>query len=188
MTDTPSPDPHPEAPAAEAKLDPDAQQHIVAVVFDKATRADEALLAMIHVQQEGGVAMSDAVVVAKRADGHTSVRQTVDITPGRAAISVAWLGTLVGLLFGGPLGGALAGAAGGALYSRLVDVGLDDGWAKEMSQWLDPGTSALLLLLNDPVVRDEALRELARFEGRLVSTTFPDEVRRSIDQALAPKP
>ena len=117
MTDTPSPDPQPEAPAADAKLDADAQQHIVAVVFDKATRADEALLAMIHVQQEGGVAMSDAVVVAKRADGHTSVRQTVDITPGRAGLSAArgsapWSGCSSGDRSAAHAG---RGAGGGAL-------------------------------------------------------------------------
>jgi uncharacterized membrane protein len=176
MTDSPQP--------TEPRGDSDTH-HIVAVVFDKPTRADEALLALVHVSQEGGIKLADAVVVAKSTEGRTSIRQTVDITPGRGALSGAWLGTLVGLLFGGPIGGALAGAAGGALYGRLVDIGLDDGWVKQMAEWIDPGTSALLLLVTDPVVREDALRELARFEGRVVSTTFPDDVRKAIEDALS---
>jgi uncharacterized membrane protein len=160
------------------------EQNVLAVLFDKPTRADEALLALIHVQQEGGIEMADAVVVAKSAEGRTIIRQTVDVTPGRGAVSGMWLGTLVGLLFGGPIGGAVAGAAGGALYGKLVDIGLDDKWVKQMADWIDPGTSALLLLINDPTVRDGAIRELGRFEGTVVSTTFPDEVRKTLEQAL----
>jgi uncharacterized membrane protein len=162
----------------------DADQHILAVLFDKPTRADEALLALVHVQQEGGIELADAVVVAKTAAGRTIVRQTVDITPGRGAITGAWFGTLIGLLFGGPIGGAVAGAAGGALYGKLVDVGLDDDWVKEMADWIDPGTSALLLLVSDPVVRADALRELGRYEGTIVTTTFPDDVRKTLEDAL----
>ena len=180
MTDAPAPD----ASRADPDEHAEPHQHIVAILFDKPTRADEALLALIHVQQEGGIEISDAVIVAKTTEGRTVVRQTTDVTPGRAALGGAWLGTLVGLLFGGPLGGALAGAAGGALYAKLVDIGLDDDWVKQMSEWIDPGTSALLLLLNDPTVRDEALKELGRFEGKVVSTTFPDQVRHALEQAL----
>ncbi|MEY2435322.1 MAG: hypothetical protein QOH64_458 [Acidimicrobiaceae bacterium] len=171
-----------DAPSPEG--DASAQQHVLAVVFDKATRGDEALLTLIHLQQEGAIEIADAVVVAKTADGKTHIRQTVDPTPGRAAVSGAWLGTLVGLLFGGPLGGAVAGAAGAALYAKLVDIGLDDGWVKQMAEWLDPGTSALLLLLNDETLRDEAIKELQRFDGKLVTTTFPDSVRRALEEGL----
>ena len=160
------------------------EQHVLAVVFAKATRADEALLTLVHLGQEGAIEIADAVVVAKTADGRTHVRQTVDPTPGRAAMGGAWLGTLVGLLFGGPLGGAVAGAAGAALYAKLVDIGLDDGWVKQMAEWLDPGTSALLLLLNDDGVRAEVIEELQRFDGQLVTTTFPDSVRRALEEGL----
>jgi uncharacterized membrane protein len=175
-----------DVPTAPAERGSEGSQHVLAVVFgDKPTRADEALLSLAHVQQEGGIHMADAVVVAKTEDGKTHIRQTVDVTPGKAAMGGAWLGTLVGFLFGGPLGGAVAGAASGALYAKLVDIGLDDGWVKQMAQWLDPGTSALLLLVNDPSLREEAVRELARYDGRIVSTTFPDDVRRALEEELA---
>ena len=161
-----------------------AEQHILAVLFDKATRADEALLALLHLAQEGGIQLADAVVVAKTDAERTIVRQTVDVTPGRGAVTGAWFGALVGLLFGGPIGGAVAGAAGGALYGKLVDVGLDDNWVKQMADWIDPGTSALLLLVNDPVLRDGAIKELGRFDGTVITTTFSDNVRQTLEDAL----
>jgi uncharacterized membrane protein len=83
----------------------------------------------------------------------------------------------------GPLAIA-GGAAAGALYGKLVDRGLDDEWVKQMSQWLDAGHSALLLLVtveNEP----EVLRELGRYEGELVVTNFPEPVRRELERALA---
>src|SRR3954453_14624665 len=113
MTDAPPPTgdgPAPHTAVAIVFRKPPPRQHVVAIVFDKPTRADEVLLALAHLQMEGGIEMDDAVVVAKTAEGKTHIRQTVDITPGKAAVGGLWLGTFVGLLFGGPLGGAAVGA------------------------------------------------------------------------------
>jgi uncharacterized membrane protein len=146
--------------------------------------AEDALVALAQIYEQGGIALADAAVVAKTAGGDTIVRQTHDLTPARGAVEGAWLGALVGVVFGGPLGGALAGAAGGALYGKLVDKGLDDNWVKQMAEWLDPGTSALLLLVNDPGLRADVLRELGRFDATVVATTFPDYVRQAIEESL----
>ena len=153
-------------------------------MFATPTGAEEALLALVQIQEQGGIRLADAAIVAKTSSGDTVVRQTHDLTPARGAMEGAWLGALVGVLFGGPLGGALAGAAGGALYGKLVDHGLDDTWVKQMADWLDPGTSALLLLVNDPGLRADALRELSSLDGTVVTTTFPDYVRRAIEDEL----
>jgi uncharacterized membrane protein len=159
---------------------------LVAIVFDKSSRADEVLLNLAHLQQEGAIELADAVVVTKGDDGKTSIRQTVDVTPGKGAFAGGWWGLLVGTLFGGPIGaviGGVAGGASGALYGRLVDMGLDDNWVRQMADWIDPGTSALLLLVGDARL-DEVLGELRRFEGQVVTTTLPDEVRERLEEAL----
>jgi uncharacterized membrane protein len=159
---------------------------LVAIVFDKATRADEVLLNLSHLQQEGAITLADAVVVTKQDDGKAKVRQTVDLTPGKGAVAGGWWGLLLGTIFAGPVGGIIAGVAGGAsgaLYGRLVDIGLDDGWVRQMADWIDPGTSALLLLVQEARLH-EVLAELRRFEGRVVTTTLPDEVREQLEEAL----
>ena len=169
--------------------DPDGPggQEILAIVLDKPSRASELLLALANLAREGKVKMHDAVIVAKDAEGKTSIVETVDVTPLRGALSGTWWGMLGGLLIGGPvfLGAAIGGAAAGALYGKLVDKGLEDEWVKGMAAWIDSGTSALLLLVDaglDPAV----IEELKRFEGigRIAGTTLPDGAKAEIEAAL----
>ena len=93
-----------------------------------------------------------------------------------------------GLLLGGPafFVGGLGGAAAGALYGRLVDRGLDDGWVKDMAEWVPPGTSALLLLV-DAGFDHQVVTELHRFEGigRVAFTTLPPDAKAEIERALS---
>jgi uncharacterized membrane protein len=159
-------------------------QEIVAMSFANTTRADEVLLSLAHRQQEGLIQIADAVVIAKDADGRARVRETMDTTPAKGAMSGTWWGLLAGLLLGNPLVGMVGGVAAGALMGKLVDLGLDDSWVKQMAGWIDPGTSALLLLVED-TVHHAVIDELARFEGNVVYTTLPDGVREALQEALA---
>lgn len=181
MTDLPPPDAVTDLNSVQAESD-----HIIGMAFDKASRADEVLLALSHLQQEGEITLADAVVVAKDDAGKMHLRQTIDPTPGQLAITGSFWGMLAGAIFGGPifLAAAAVGAGGGALMARLIDLGLDDGWAKEMGNWLDPGTSALLLLVSAEV-RPSVVKELSRYEGTVLYCTFPDAVRAELERALA---
>lgn len=165
--------------------DPNRTQEIVGVAFDKVTRAEEVLLALVHLQQEGEIRMADAVVVAKDENGKTHIHQTIDPTPGRSALAGSFWGMLVGAIIGGPafLAGMAVGAGGAALAAKLIDLGLDDGWIKQVAEWLDPGTSAILLLVEDSL-RPTVVRELERYEGRVLYCTFPDAVRSELQRAL----
>lgn len=157
------------------------EEHLVAITFDKPTRATEVLVNVMHLQQEGVLHLGDAVVISKDENGRARIQQTVDITPGKGALIGSWWGIFAGLLLG-PLAIA-GGAAAGALYGKLVDKGLDDEWVKQMADWLDAGRSALLLLVsveNQPAL----LRELGRYEGEVVVTDFPEPVRQALEEAL----
>jgi len=160
---------------------------ILAIVLDKPSRASELLLAMSNLAGEGKLGMHDAVIVAKDGNGRASVVETVDVTPARGALAGTWWGMLAGLLLGGPvfLGAAVGGAAAGALYGKLVDRGLEDQWVKDMAEWIAPGTSALLLLV-DPGFDPAVIEELRRFEGigRVAVTTLPDSTKAEVEAAL----
>ena len=157
------------------------EEHLVAIAFDKPTRASEVLVNLLHLQQEGALRLGDAVVIAKDDSGRARIYETMDITAGKGALIGGWWGMLAGLLVG-PLAIA-GGAAFGALYGKLVDKGLADDWVRQMSEWLDAGRSALLLLVTVEN-KAEVLRELGRYEGEVVSTDFPEPVRRELEQAL----
>jgi len=172
-----------------AATDPDGEggQDILAVVLDKPSRASELLLSLVNLAGEGKLKMHDAVIVAKDGNGKTQIVETVDVTPAKGALSGTWWGMLAGLLIGGPvfLGAAIGGAAAGALYGKLVDKGLQDQWVKEMAEWIDPGTSALLLLV-DSGFDPDVVEEMGRFEGigRVAVTTLPTGARSEIEAAL----
>ena len=162
-------------------------QEILAIVLDKPSRASELLLALANLAGEGKLRMHDAVIVAKDDEGRTKIVETVDVTPAKGALAGSWWGMLAGLIIGGPVffGAAIGGAAAGALYGKLVDKGLEDQWVKDMAAWIDPSTSALLLLVDsgfDPAV----IEELKRFEGigRVAGTTLPEGTKAEVEAAL----
>lgn len=160
---------------------PNSGEYLVAIAFDKPNRASEVLVNLMHLQQEGALRLGDAVVVAKDDSGRARILETIDVTPGKGALMGTWWGLLAGL-FVGPLA-IVGGAAAGALYGKLVDKGLADDWVRQMSDWLEAGRSALLLLVT---VEDRAklLTELNRYGGELVSTDLPEPLRQDLEQAL----
>ena len=160
-------------------------EHLVAIVFDKPSRATEVLVNLMHLQEEGALRLGDAVVIAKDDSGRAKINETVDVTPGKGALVGGWWGLLAGL-FVGPLAIA-GGAAAGALYGKLVDKGLADDWVRQMADWLDAGRSALLLLVTVQNQR-ELLRELSRYEGEVAATDFPERLRQELEEALRDRP
>lgn len=137
MNEAPSQDPSLEV-GAKAKVSDEqtsvVTDQIIGMSFDKVTRAEEVLLALVHLQQEGEIAMTDAVIVAKDDDDKVQIHQTIDPTPALSALRGSFWGALVGVIFGGPVfwAGALVGAGSGALMAKLIDLGLDDKWVKEV--------------------------------------------------------
>ena len=160
---------------------PPVGENLVAIVFDKPSRATEVLVNLMHLQEEGALRLADAVVLSKDESGRAQIHETIDITPTRGALIGGWWGLLAGLLVG-PLAIA-GGVAAGALYGKLVDKGLADDWVRQMSDWLEAGRSALLLLVTVENMA-QVLRELGRYEGEVVTTDLPEPVRLELEQAL----
>ena len=153
-----------------------ADPSLVGVSFDRHVRAQEFLLAMGRLKQDGALDLQDAVVVVKSEDGKVKVTETVDPSPGRAAVSGAvWTG-LIGLLVGGPVGwlaGIGVGAGAGAVTAKLVDLGIPDDWVDWFKQAVRPGTATVIILAANLDLR--ALeREAERFTGaELLHSTLP---------------
>ncbi|HWI04911.1 MAG TPA: DUF1269 domain-containing protein [Acidimicrobiales bacterium] len=158
-----------------------SREHLVCIAFDKPNRATEVLVNLMHLQQEGAVRIGDAVIVTKDENGRARTVETVDVTPGKGALMGTWWGLLAGL-FVGPLA-IVGGAAAGALYGKLVDKGLADDWVGQMSDWLEAGRSALLLLVTVEN-KGQLLKELNRYGGELISTDVPDPLREELEHAL----
>lgn len=129
------------------------------------------------------VAIEDAAVAIKKDNGKVKIRQTLEASArGSRTIYGGFWGLLIGLLFGGPLVGLLIGYAVAGLLGRNIDLGIDNGFIESLSGQLEPGNSALFLLVNDttPEVVAEAMGE---HRGTLFHTTLPDDCLSTLGEA-----
>ena len=97
-----------------------------------------------------GRVLRDAVIVAKDAEGHTTVRETMDPQPGQTALSSAMWTGLLGLIFGGPVGWLVGGAVGagvGAVTAKVIYLGVPDEWVTWFRESVQPSTTTVILLL-----------------------------------------
>jgi len=160
---------------------------LIVLGFDSRLKAEEALLAATRLQTEGQIVLHDAVFVAKDEDGSTRVTETVDQTPGDAALSGSFWGMLFGTLLAGPVGTVVGGAVSAgasALVAKLIDIGISDAAIKELRQTVTPGTTALALLISH-IHEAPLVAELHRFAGaKLVATTLPDAAVAAVQEAL----
>ncbi len=83
---------------------------MLVVIFDNESKAFEGKTALMELDKEGSISVYGYAILAKSADGTTTVEQADDPGPLGALTGTA-LGSLVGLL-GGPVGVALGAAAG----------------------------------------------------------------------------
>jgi uncharacterized membrane protein len=159
---------------------------ILGVSFDDMYRSQEFLSAMTRMSSNRELRLKDAVVVTKKDDGATVVRETVDLQAGRTALSGAMWTGLLGLLVGGPVGwlaGLGIGAASGAITAKVVDLGVPDEWVEWFRAAVAPGTFTVVVLAEDVDV-EALIAEAMRFEGQLVHANMaPDAIRR-LEHAL----
>ncbi len=160
---------------------------IIGISFADAFRAQEFLSAVSRLHSHNKLRLVDAVMVTKESDGRTRVKETVDLQPGRAALSGAvWTG-LLGLIIGGPVGwvaGLGMGAGAGVIAAKVVDVGVPDEWVNWFRAAVEPGTFTVVVLA-DEVNTDELVAETERFGGaHLVYANMDVYAIRRIEIAL----
>lgn len=173
------------------RTDPNADQSLVGVSFDTPYRAQEFLVAAGGLAAAGSLKLKDAVTVTKDEQGNTTARETIDPTPGRAALSGAMWSGLFGLILGGPVGwvaGLAVGAGAGAVSAKVMDLGIPDEWVQWFREAVRPGTVTVVLLVED-LDRNALVQEVSRFSGaELVHATFDDLTISRLREALGEHP
>lgn len=160
---------------------------LIVIGFDDPLKASEFMLAAVRMQRHEQIRLHDAVFIERDRSGHSRVRETQDITPGRGALGGGMWGLLIGTLLGGPIGGLIGGGAaagGGALLGKLIDTGIKDEQIKALREAVPPGTTALALLVSHLSLGD-LQRELGRFTGaQLVESDLPEAAVNAVRTAL----
>ncbi|MFN2291620.1 MAG: DUF1269 domain-containing protein [Anaerolineae bacterium] len=155
---------------------------LVVVAFDNQTGAAEMRDALIELQKQKLVTLDDAAVVVRKPDGKVKVKQAVNLV-GTGALGGAFWGMLVGLLFWMPWMGLAVGALSGALAGALSDYGVDDEFVREVGNTIQPGHSALFLLIRE-ATPDKLMDELKQFNGKILQTSLSKEDEARLKEAF----
>jgi len=146
---------------------------LVVFAFKEEAGAEQMRDTLARLQKEYLIKLSDAAVVVRKQDGKVKVKQAVSLV-GAGALGGAFWGMLIGLLFWAPWLGLAIGAAAGALGGALSDYGVDDKFIKEVGNTIEPGHSALFLLVED-WTEDRVMEELTKFDAQVLQTSLSKE-------------
>lgn len=160
---------------------------LVVVGFPKIEEAEAVRRELVTIQREQLIALEDAVVVDHDDEGQVHLRQALNLAAAGALGGGFW-GTLVGLLFLNPLLGAAVGAGVGAASGSLSDIGINDGFMRELGETLPRGTAALCLLVREAspdrvIERLRAHAPHARLLRTNLSHTDEDQLRELLEKA-----
>ena len=151
---------------------------LVVVGFGSLLEADLVLSELRHLEQEHLIDLEDAVVAIRQANGKVKLKQSIDLIGGGAAICASagaiWemmagslpLDSLAGFAVGG-----LAGAGTGALTGTATGYGIDEDFARSLSETLQPGTSALFVLVRK-AQPEKVLAALSGFKGEILRASL----------------
>lgn len=140
------------------------------IAYEDEFKAEEVRLTLAKLQKEHLIELEDAAIVVKDQNGKVKLKQAIDLASA-GAVSGGFWGLLIGTLFFAPVLGAAVGAASGAIGGALTDIGIDDNFMKELGATLQPGTSALFVLVNK-FTPDKVLEEVAPFGGKVLQTSL----------------
>jgi uncharacterized membrane protein len=160
----------------------DAMSTMAVFAFDDEQGADRMRAALGRMQREHLITLDDAAVVVRTMDGKVKVRQATNLV-GAGALGGAFWGMLIGLLFLAPWLGAAVGAASGAIAGKMADIGVDDRFIKEAGASIQPGQSALFVLVREATV-DRVLQEVRHYNPRLIATSLSKEQEEKLRAAL----
>ena len=138
---------------------------------------------LMALQKQQLIALEDAAVVIRRQDGKVKVKQAVSLV-GSGALGGAFWGMLIGLLFFMPWLGMAAGALGGAIGGKFTDIGVDDKFIKEVGNTIEPGNSALFLLVASATT-DKLADELKGTEATVIQTSLSKEAEAKLHDFFA---
>ena len=71
------------------------------------------------------------------------------------------------------------------LGGKMTDIGIDDDFIKEVGNTIEPGHSALFLLIAD-WTEDKVLEDLAQFDATVLKTSLSDEDEAKLKDYFGP--
>lgn len=155
---------------------------LIVLAFDDEDGAMQMRDKLLEMREDRMLQLADAAVVVRRQDGKVKVRQLTELV-GTGAFGGAFWGLLIGLLVAAPWLGLAVGAVAGAVVGSLADYGVDDKFIKEVGNTIQPGHSALFLLIHRPNL-EQLLPRLKEFNPTILQTSLSEEDEAKLREAF----
>lgn len=146
---------------------------LIVFAFPSETGASEMDETIHQLKKEELMVLADAATVVRKPDGKIKVKQATNLV-GAGAVGGAFWGMLIGFLFWMPWLGLAIGAVTGAITGKLSDYGINDDFIKEVGETIQPGGSALFLLISK-WTEDKALEKLNKSNATIIRTSLSKE-------------
>jgi uncharacterized membrane protein len=155
--------------------------NLVVLIFDDMEQAGQAFHALRKAGSDGYVKIDDSAVIVKNADGKVEVKNQMDTGVKWGAVGGGALGLmLAGIFF--PLAGLALGALAGGLLGKMAHLGVDKQFVKEVTEKLQPGSSALFIIgSGNP---DVIAANLRPFHGTVYHTNVSEDALEALQDAL----
>jgi uncharacterized membrane protein len=125
----------------------------------------------------------DAIAVIVRDEDGTYHSSTSHHAVGSGAMWGMFWGFLFGLLFFIPVIGLGIGAGMGALMGKFGKTSIDKQFQDQVRGLLQPGTSALFLML-EKVTPDKAIEAMSKYGGTVLKTSLSKDDEKELQEAL----
>ena len=156
---------------------------LIVLAFDSEDGALQLRDKLLSLQKQMLIQLEDAAVVVRRQDGKVKVKQLHSLV-GAGALGGAFWGMLIGLIFWMPWLGLAIGAASGAMGGKFSDIGVDDKFIKEVGNTINPGNSALFLLVVS-ATGDKVLDQLQGVKAKVLQTSLSKEAEAKLREHFA---
>jgi uncharacterized membrane protein len=125
----------------------------------------------------------DAIAaIVRDKDGKFKVTTNHHPVGGGASYGMFW-GLLFGVLFFVPFFGMAIGAGLGALMGKVEKSGIDREFQEQVRDMLEPGTSALFLVV-EKVTPDKAIEALSKYGGTVLKSSLSKQAEEELQEDL----
>jgi uncharacterized membrane protein len=155
---------------------------LIAIGYPDEDTAAKAMREAEHLAEELIIQPDAIAAIVRGQDGKFKVTTNHHEVGGGATWGM-WWGFLFGLLFFVPFLGMAVGAGLGALSGKAMKSGIDKEFEKQVRDLLQPGTSALFLVVQK-VTPDKAVEALSKFGGTVLKSSLSKETEEQLQHEL----
>jgi uncharacterized membrane protein len=158
---------------------------LIAIGYPDEETAQKVWQELVRLEKDYLVDLDDAAIIRRDNKGKLHVTTPAHHAVAWGTLSGLFWGTLIGLLLLFPLA-PLVGAAGGLMGAALGaagDLGIKDDFKERVQDMLQPGTSAILVIVRK-ATPDKFVEALRPYGGTVLTTSLTRDAEQQLMLAL----